>query len=71
MSAERLDWLREQLAENPRYEPTRSPQGSYGLRNVHKRLLLHYGKDSGLRVESTEGEGTRVSFTIPCKGEQP
>ncbi|MBQ4899769.1 sensor histidine kinase [Paenibacillus sp. Marseille-P2973] len=71
MSAERLNWLREQLAENPRYEPTRSPQGSYGLRNVHKRLLLHYGKDSGLCVESTEGEGTRVSFTIPCKGEQP
>lgn len=71
MSAERLNWLREQLAENPRYEQTRSPQGSYGLRNVHKRLLLHYGKDSGLRVESTEGEGTRVSFTIPCKGEQP
>ncbi|MGV2685690.1 hypothetical protein GNF82_15205, partial [Clostridium perfringens] len=37
----------------------------YGLRNVHKRLLLHYGKDAGLRVESTEGVGTRVMFTIP------
>ncbi|WP_410771243.1 sensor histidine kinase [Fontibacillus sp. BL9] len=71
MPAERLEWLRGQLAEDPRYESKRpsSAQGSYGLRNVHKRLLLHYGKDSGLHVESAEGSGTRVSFTIPIKEE--
>lgn len=66
MSAERLNWLQEQLVENPlQYEKGQTKRGSYGLRNVHKRLLLHYGKDAGLRVESTEGAGTRVMFTIP------
>lgn len=66
MTAERLKWLQEQLVENPlQYEKGQAPRGSYGLRNVHKRLLLHYGKDAGLRVESTEGAGTRVMFTIP------
>ncbi|NQX70993.1 sensor histidine kinase [Paenibacillus alba] len=43
---------------------------SYGLINVHRRLLLHYGAGSGLVVESTLGVGTRISFSIPLeKGE--
>ncbi|MBU5347723.1 sensor histidine kinase [Paenibacillus lautus] len=66
MTTDRLKWLQDQLVENPlQYEKGQTPRGSYGLRNVHKRLLLHYGKDAGLRVESTEGAGTRVMFTIP------
>ncbi|WP_372663348.1 sensor histidine kinase [Cohnella sp.] len=38
---------------------------SYGLRNVHKRLLLHYGSGAGLHIISTVGQGTSVTFTIP------
>ncbi|MEW9702041.1 sensor histidine kinase [Paenibacillus sp. SI8] len=38
---------------------------SYGLINVHRRLLLHYGAQSGLQVESTAGVGTRITFAIP------
>ncbi|MCY9665626.1 sensor histidine kinase [Paenibacillus alginolyticus] len=38
---------------------------SYGLINVHRRLLLHYGAESGLIVESTPGVGTSISFSIP------
>ncbi|OCT10509.1 histidine kinase [Paenibacillus pectinilyticus] len=38
---------------------------SYGLINVHRRLLLHYGIGSGLVLESTLGTGTRITFTIP------
>ncbi|MFD0676690.1 MULTISPECIES: sensor histidine kinase [unclassified Paenibacillus] len=41
------------------------PDASYGLRNVHERLQLHYGMDAGLVIESREHEGTRISFTIP------
>lgn len=38
---------------------------SYGLINVHRRLLLHYGVRSGLVLESMLGTGTRITFTIP------
>ncbi len=36
-----------------------------GLANVNKRLELLYGPASTLRVESGEGRGTTVSFSIP------
>lgn len=42
--------------------------GSYGLRNVHQRLKLHYDACSGLTIESIEGEGTQISFKIPYEG---
>jgi two-component system, sensor histidine kinase YesM len=38
---------------------------SYGLRNVNERLRLHYGVHSCLQIESREGMGTRIAFTIP------
>lgn len=41
-----------------------------GLRNVHDRLQLTYGKGSGLSIESKEGEGTRITFCIP-RGKEP
>lgn len=67
MSEERLLWLRAQLEEHPVHvhEKERSSQGSYGLRNVNNRLRLHYGREAVLRIESTEGRGTVVMFTIP------
>ncbi|TVY03017.1 cache domain-containing sensor histidine kinase [Cohnella terricola] len=45
--------------------------GSYGLLNVHRRLKLHYGNDSGLTIDSEAGKGTRISFTIPLREERP
>lgn len=50
-------------------EPSVVPQGSYGLRNVNRRLLLHYGVEAGLVIDSAVGAGTRVSFTIPVSEE--
>ncbi|MBU5442248.1 sensor histidine kinase [Paenibacillus sp. MSJ-34] len=41
--------------------------GSYGLRNVQRRLVLHYGLDSRLSIESAPGKGTKASFTIPIR----
>lgn len=37
-----------------------------GLRNIHDRLQLKYGEPFGLRLSSSEGEGTTVSVTIPA-----
>ncbi|WP_158413549.1 sensor histidine kinase [Gracilibacillus boraciitolerans] len=46
--------------------------GHYGLRNVHQRLMLHYGPEAGLQVSSTINNGTKVTFTIPIiEGETP
>lgn len=36
-----------------------------GVRNVHNRLQLYYGKNYGLRYDSKLGEGTTVSIVIP------
>ncbi|SEO65351.1 sensor histidine kinase [Paenibacillus sp. OV219] len=36
-----------------------------GLRNVHQRIQLFYGKEYGLHVESSEGAYTRVIMRIP------
>ncbi len=48
---------------------TVSKEGSYGLLNVHSRLKLHYGEQSGLTIESTQGVGTMVSFSISQREE--
>ena len=43
-------------------------QGSgFGLYNVHQRLILAYGKESGLHLQSAVGEGTAVWFFVPRK----
>ena len=36
-----------------------------GLINVHKRLILAYGKNSGLHIASRKGQGTCVYFRLP------
>lgn len=65
MSGERLEELRSRIASKLDPEGVSDYSGgSYGLRNVHNRLLLHYGPDAGLHIECKEGVGTRVTFTI-------
>lgn len=44
------------------HDPNRT---SIGLSNVHSRLITIYGPDNGLRIESKENAGTRISFAIP------
>ncbi|TCM97639.1 sensor histidine kinase YesM [Paenibacillus sp. BK033] len=39
----------------------------YGIRNVHERIQLYYGKDFGVAINSAEGEGTRVHIRIPAQ----
>ena len=38
---------------------------SVGLSNVDERLLLYYGEESKLTIESTKNIGIVISFTIP------
>jgi two-component system sensor histidine kinase YesM len=45
-------------------EPSDGSSG-YGIRNVNKRIQLHFGNVYGLRYEAREKEGTRVTVIIP------
>ncbi|WP_099469408.1 cache domain-containing sensor histidine kinase [Konateibacter massiliensis] len=38
---------------------------SIGLSNVNQRLILKYGTECGIRVQSKKGMGTCISFSIP------
>jgi two-component system sensor histidine kinase YesM len=40
-------------------------EGGIGLRNVDQRMVMHYGKEYGLKVESKKGSYTSVSLTMP------
>ena len=46
-------------------------QGSFGLWNVHQRIRLYCGEAYGLSFESTPGEGTTVTVTLPAGGVSP
>ncbi|MFD0590356.1 sensor histidine kinase [Paenibacillus sp. GCM10027627] len=65
MSEEKLEELRSRMADKPdRAKPPGMSGGSYGLRNVHNRLLLHYGPEAGLLLESKAGVGTQIKFSV-------
>jgi two-component system, sensor histidine kinase YesM len=36
-----------------------------GLNNLHHRIVLNYGENYGLRIDSQYGEGTTVEITLP------
>ena len=42
----------------------------YGLKNVHERLLLTYGKEYGLKINSILNESTMITFSIPTQKRQ-
>ena len=41
----------------------------YGVRNVNERIVLLYGKENQIRIESEEGVGTKAVIRIPKKKE--
>ncbi len=59
MEKEYLEDLRCSLDEenNTRY--------GIGLKNIHRRIRLYYGKDYGLLINSSPGKGTAVTVRIP------
>ncbi|QJC54501.1 sensor histidine kinase [Paenibacillus albicereus] len=48
-----------------RTEARRGEGSGIGLRNVDHRLVMSYGQEYGLRVESVEGSFTKVVMTLP------
>ncbi|MEK0312541.1 sensor histidine kinase [Cohnella sp. 56] len=72
MHADRVEQLNRAIAQDAQ-DPQlpganamiREDGGGIGLRNVHQRIQLYYGKEYGLFVESEEGSYTRVIIRIP------
>ncbi|WP_040950279.1 sensor histidine kinase [Gorillibacterium massiliense] len=59
MSAEKIEQIYEAINDPEDREGNR-----IGLRNVHQRLLLYYGGNNGLHIESELGVGTHIHFII-------
>lgn len=59
-----LAHLQEAL-EDDSDSPIVASHNGLGLENVHKRLQLHYGKGSGLSIDSEQGSYTCVTIRLP------
>lgn len=60
MTPERLEEVKESIMASEESE-----KNHIGLRNVYQRLVLTYGEEHGLNIESRYGEGTLIIFTLP------
>ncbi|TVY08112.1 cache domain-containing sensor histidine kinase [Paenibacillus cremeus] len=72
MTPDKLNQLRTRLAMQAvpsNEEETSMPGGgSIGLVNVHSRIQMVFGEPYGLRVDSTLGQGTRMTLHMPSTG---
>lgn len=66
MSEDTLETLRQKLSEEASFTELghRNKQG-IGLKNIHSRIELYYGKGYGLTIASTPGQGTSITIKIP------
>ncbi len=60
MTPEQLNHLREEVPDVEKEGHT-----GIGVRNVDRRIRLHYGEAYGISIESIYGEGTIVNLRIP------
>lgn len=51
-----------------RFYELKKTQTGVGIANIHKRLIAHYGE--GLHIKSVPGQGTVVSFYVPCNSDK-
>lgn len=49
-------------------QPQTEDKLGYGVRNVHERIQLYYGKEYGVTIHSRPGAGTTVVIAIPAQG---
>ncbi|MBA4493344.1 sensor histidine kinase [Paenactinomyces guangxiensis] len=59
MAEEKLEEIRGGLITN---DPRKL---GFGVRSVHERIQIHFGKSYGLRIDSKKGEGTVARIIIP------
>ncbi len=66
MTQDVLEDLRSKLSEEASFTELghRNKQG-IGLKNIHSRIELYYGKGYGLSLESSPGNGTSITIKIP------
>ncbi len=61
-----IDSITVQMLNNYIYDLNNS-FSSIGLKNVHKRIQLHYGIDYGIQIFSELGSGTRIVVKLPSE----
>ncbi|WP_308722702.1 sensor histidine kinase [Paenibacillus polysaccharolyticus] len=67
MEPDRLVEMQSKLERITRYTDRVWNSGtSIGLLNAASRMVMHFGPDYGMRMESKLGQGTKVIVTIPC-----
>ncbi|WP_377564685.1 sensor histidine kinase [Paenibacillus chungangensis] len=64
MSEEALSRLRRRLNGEAGLTEASPSGGGLGLWNVHERIGMYYGENSGIALESAPGEGTVVVLTL-------
>lgn len=66
MTPEELQALRRKLSEEAHFtELGHRNKESIGLKNIHTRINLYYGRNYGLTIESTQGCGTSIQIRLP------
>ena len=75
MSGERLAAIREGLSESTVHRSSNAPDHlramddkhheGIGILNVNSRIVLYYGKEYAMTIDSREGEGTGIRIRIP------
>lgn len=62
IEAHKLEDIRSSLTdENINHKEGRS----IGIRNIHERIIIHYGRNYGIQIDSSIGQGTIVIIEIP------
>ena len=66
MSPEDLSQLQNKMMESSSFtELGHRTKQSIGLKNIHTRIELYYGKGYGLTISSRKNEGTSIQITLP------
>ncbi len=66
MSAERLRELNARLQEDASFtELGHRTKQSIGLKNIHSRIELYYGKGYGLQISNNPGRGSVITIRLP------
>ena len=66
LSQEKISRLREMLNEKPEFsELGQRCANSIGIKNIHTRIQLYYGKKYGLFLEEQPEKGAKISIIIP------
>jgi two-component system sensor histidine kinase YesM len=66
MNVEELEHQQKLLAEKPEFtELGQRREEGIGIKNIHTRIRLYYGKHYGLKLDSQLGNGTTVQILVP------